>query len=64
MEKSTERLAFTVDEFALAAGISRGRAYKATRTGEIPSITLCGRILIPLAVATALLSAGKVGPSV
>jgi len=42
MEKKT----LSVDETAKALGISRGLAYKAVKSGEIPSIRIGGRFLI------------------
>ena len=44
---SNERLTFTVTEAADLLGISRGMAYECVRTGEIPSVRLRGRILVP-----------------
>ena len=44
-----ERLVLTVDEIAARLEISRGLAYEAVRRGEIPSIRVGGRILIPRA---------------
>ena len=37
----------TVDETAALLGISRGLAFLAVRTGELPSIRIGRRILIP-----------------
>lgn len=42
-----ERLTYTVTEVAELLGISRGSAYTHVRTGEIPSITIGGRIVVP-----------------
>jgi excisionase family DNA binding protein len=44
---SDDRLTLTVTEAAKLLGISRGSAYECVRTGEIPSIRLGGRIVIP-----------------
>jgi excisionase family DNA binding protein len=38
----------TVEEAAEILGISRGSAYAAVKNGKIPSITINGRILIPI----------------
>jgi len=43
MEKET----LTVEETALALGIGRNSAYQGVKTGEIPSIKIGGRILVP-----------------
>ncbi|MEM9656552.1 MAG: helix-turn-helix domain-containing protein [Actinomycetota bacterium] len=53
-----ERLTYTVTEVAQLLGISRGSAYTHVRTGEIPSITIGGRIMIPRRVIDALLDVG------
>ena len=42
-----ERLTYTVDEAAQLLGISRNSAYEAVRRGEIPTIRLGRRILVP-----------------
>ena len=42
-----ERLTVTVDEAAKILGISRNSAYEAVRRGEIPTIRLGRRILVP-----------------
>jgi len=47
MGDTTERLTLTVDEAAAILGIGRGTAYEAVRTGQIPSIRISKRILIP-----------------
>ena len=39
----------SVDEFAVAAGISRSSAFAAVHSGEVPSIRLGRRIRIPTA---------------
>ena len=41
------RLSLTVEEAAEALGISRGLAYEAVRLGQIPSVRIGRRILIP-----------------
>ena len=53
-----ERLTYTVTEVAHLLGISRGSAYTHVRTGEIPSITIGGRIMIPRRAIDALLDVG------
>jgi len=54
-----ERLTYTVTEVAQLLGISRGSAYTHVRTGEIPSITIGGRIVIPRRALNALLDPGS-----
>ena len=43
----TERLTYTVEEAARLIGISRNSAYEAARRGEIPTIRIGRRILVP-----------------
>ena len=43
------RLVFTVEEAAQLLGISRSFAYEAARRGEIPSMRIGRRILVPKA---------------
>jgi len=38
----------TVDEAALLLGIGRNSAYRSVKAGEIPSVKLGGRVLIPI----------------
>jgi excisionase family DNA binding protein len=52
-QKST----LTVEEAARLLGISRGLAFQAVRRGDIPSIRIGGRILIPIARLHAMLDA-------
>ena len=40
-------MVFTVEETAEVLRISRGSAYEAVRTGQIPSVRIGRRILIP-----------------
>ena len=47
MNKKTEKLTMTVEETALALGLSRNSCYQAVDTGAIPSIRIGKRILIP-----------------
>ena len=54
MEAPT-RLTLTVEEAAAALGISRAGAYDAVRRGEIPSIRIGRRVLVPRAALERLL---------
>ncbi len=49
-----ERLTLTVEEAARLLGISRAFAYEAVRRGEIPSIRIGRRVLVPKAGLTRL----------
>lgn len=44
---SENRLTLTVDEVADLLGISRSLAYELVRIGEIPSLRLGRRVLVP-----------------
>jgi excisionase family DNA binding protein len=57
-----EPLVFTVEEARYRLGLSRGGCYEAIRRGEIPSIRIGKRILIPRAALQRLLD-GKRNPS-
>lgn len=46
----------TVEEVAKALGISRNTAYQAVASGEIPSIRVRGRIIIPRALYQRMLA--------
>jgi excisionase family DNA binding protein len=48
----------SVDEIAFELGISRNAAYAAVRNGEIPSIRIGKRIIIPRAAFERLLEQG------
>ena len=45
--QTNERLTVTVTEAAEMLGVSRNMAYECVRTGEIPSISLGRRLLVP-----------------
>ncbi len=51
-----KRLTLTVEEAAEVLGISRAFAYEAARRGDIPSIRIGRRILVPKAALNRLLS--------
>jgi excisionase family DNA binding protein len=53
--ESPTRLTWTVEEAAMALGISRAFAYDAVRRGEIPAIKIGRRILIPRSALSCLL---------
>ncbi len=52
---SDERLTLSVEEAARLLGVGRGAAYEAARRGELPSVRLGRRILIPRHALGALL---------
>jgi excisionase family DNA binding protein len=53
-----ERKTLTVTEAAKALGICRNKAYEAARSGEIPTIKIGKRLLVPLAALERMLQAG------
>lgn len=54
------RLTITIDETARRLGICRNSAYEAGKRGELLTIRLGGRILVPVAALEAVLEgAGK-----
>jgi len=58
-----ERLVYTVEEARRLLGLSRGLMYEAIRRGEIPSIHIGRRILVPRAALERLLQQGVIPTS-
>ncbi len=57
------RLVFSVEETAVLLGISRAFAYELVARGEIPSLRLGRRIVVPrLAIDELLASAARLAP--
>jgi excisionase family DNA binding protein len=50
-----ERLTLTIEETGKLLGISRGLAYSAARSGDIPTVRCGRRLLVPKAAFYALL---------
>jgi excisionase family DNA binding protein len=48
------RLTMTVEEAGVALGISRSHAYELVRHGELPSLRLGRRVVVPIAALEAL----------
>jgi excisionase family DNA binding protein len=55
-ELMSTKLTYTVTEAAELLGISRSSAYECVRRGEIPSLTLGRRVVIPRRALEALLA--------
>jgi excisionase family DNA binding protein len=55
--RMTTRRTYTVPEVAEVLGISRSTAYECVRRGEIPSLKLAGRVVIPRMAFEAFLAA-------
>jgi len=58
----TEREALSVGETARVLGLGRGAAYQAVASGEIPSLRIGGRILVPRRQLERLLDGSTEGP--
>jgi len=57
-----EKLTYTVEQVAEHLGIGRNSAYEGVKTGDIPSIKIGKRILVPVAAFEKMLSeAGRKG---
>ena len=54
---SGDRLTLSVEEAAMALGVSRGTAYEAVRSGQLPTVRLGRRLLVPVEGLLALLKA-------
>lgn len=50
-----ERLTYDIPEAGKLLGLSRGAAYEAARTGELPTIKIGRRILVPKAALDRML---------
>ena len=61
-ENKEQSLVLTVEETAKFLRISRGSAYEGVRLGQIPSIRVGRRILIPRAALVRLLDGGIPSP--
>jgi excisionase family DNA binding protein len=55
VKADTERLTFTIAETAKKLGIGKNQAYEAARCGEIPTIRIGKRILVPKAALDRML---------
>lgn len=51
-----ERRTYTVVEVAEILGIGRNTAYESCRNGEIPSVRIGGRVLVPCSVIDEILN--------
>jgi excisionase family DNA binding protein len=54
-----KKLTVTIDEAANALGIGRNSAYAAARTGELPTVRVGKRLLVPIAALETMLSKPK-----
>ena len=59
----SERLTYTIEETAKVLGVGRGTAYEAARRGEIPTLKVGRRLLVPRhALERMLTAAGTDSP--
>ncbi len=58
------RLTCTVEEAAVLLGISRGKAYQCVREGQLRSVHIGRRILVPLGAVDELLAGSALPPLV
>ncbi len=58
-EVRVERKTYSVAETAKVLGIGRSAAYQAVKAGEIPSIRIGRRLLVPVQALEQLLSTAK-----
>lgn len=54
-----ERATYTIEESARRLGIGRNQAYEAAHRGEIPTIRIGKRLLVPRAAFDRLLDSGR-----
>ncbi len=59
---SSNKITITVVEAAERLGVSRNLAYQAVRRGEIPTVRIGNRFLVPIAAFERLLASGHVKP--
>ena len=59
MEQPFSRRSYTVEEAAQLLGIGRNHAYEAAKRGDIPSIKIGKRIVVPKAALDRMLSADR-----
>jgi excisionase family DNA binding protein len=58
LKSSPERLTLTIEEAAKRLGIGRNQAYEAARRGDIPTLQIGRRWLVPAAALERMLNGG------
>jgi excisionase family DNA binding protein len=53
-----QRMTVTVEEAATILGVGRNKAYEAARAGQIPTVRIGKRLLVPVAALERLLAVG------
>jgi len=61
MQTSSERMTMTITEAASRLGISRNMGYEAARSGQIPTIRIGRRLLVPKRAFEQLLAKSQEG---
>jgi excisionase family DNA binding protein len=61
MDGHTGRRTVTIQEAAKILGVGRNKAYEAAHSGEIPTIKLGRRLLVPVAALERMLQGGQLG---
>ena len=61
LKKDSKYLVYSVAQAGKRLGLSRGLMYEAIRTGQIPSVRIGRRILIPCAALDRLLEGSETG---
>jgi excisionase family DNA binding protein len=61
MQEKLEPKTYRIEEAAALLGIGRNHAYEAAKRGEIPSIKIGKRILVPRAALDRILEGAKSG---
>ncbi len=56
MDRELEPKTYTIEEAAALLGIGRGHAYQGAKKGDIPSIKIGKRILVPRAALDRMLA--------
>lgn len=59
MEEKVEKLVISVEEARKLLGLSRGLMYQAVKSGQVPSIRIGRRILIPRALLEQMLKTNE-----
>lgn len=57
----TQRETYTVPEAARRLGLSRNAAYEAAKRGELPTLKIGGRLIVPIAAFEKMLASVKFG---
>jgi len=59
MSDKIDRLTYTIPQAGLLLGIGRNQAYEAAKRGDIPTITIGKRLLVPKAALERMLASGN-----